>query len=728
MKCKKRFFFLSILPILFLSSFSLIASTSFEKTESEEPVKATLLAETQTIKPGSSFWVGVELKMAKDWDTYWMNPGDSGFATQIDWTLPEGFKAGPIHWPYPQKFTNDTFVAFGYTGIVLLLTEITAPEKLANDQKISFKADVSWLACKDACIPGGAALTLILPTSEQTPELDAQSAPLFAMAKASLPHQLQKEEGRLTVEELTDKIVFDFLPAPGNLGEIEDLLFIPEMGEIVDYSAPQDIQHLRNGVALNVKKAHPESNISQVKGVLIVSEKGTGVKRAIQVDSAVTHPSSVTSLVKEGALSMGVAVTFAFLGGLILNVMPCVLPVIALKIFSFVKMAQEKRRVIFKHGVAFSLGVLISFWVLSGALLVLRAYGEGIGWGFQLQEPVFVVILTSILFLLGLSLFGVFELGTSLISLGQKNVGVEKKGSPLTASFMSGILATLVATPCTGPLLGPALGFAMTLPPVSALTIFTAMGLGMAFPYLIFSAFPALVRFLPKPGNWMIVFKQLMGFLMMGTVVWLIWVFGAQTDNMTTFILLIALLFMAIGGWIFGKWGTPMRRKATRLVAMVTAATIILAGSGTVILAVKEFEHVTLTNEEEIKTVSHNGWEPYSSERIAQLRSQGQAVFVDFTAKWCLICQANKVVLNSPEVQKAFKEKGVVLMVGDWTRRDAQISEELSRLGRNGVPVYALYPGDSGKVAHILPQTLTAKTVQEHLSQLPLNSTIVHVD
>lgn len=726
---KKNFSLPRVVAIVFLPIFFLFFSqtaTLLASPTSEQPVQATLLAEEESVKAGRSFWVGVELKMASGWDTYWMNPGDSGFATQINWTLPEGFHAGPLLWPYPQKFTNDSFVAFGYTGTVLLLTEITPPEKLPSDQKFTIQADVNWLACKDACIPGEQRVTVTLPVSDSTPSLNSQSTHLFVQAKESLPHPLKSNEGKLTVQELTDKIVLDFIPQPGSLGEIESLLFIPEEGEIVDYSAPQDIQRLNNGVILNVKKAHPETALSQVKGVLIVSEKGSDIKRAIQVDSPVM--TRATSVSEAGALSFSLAVAFAFLGGLILNVMPCVLPVIALKIFSFVKMAQQKRMLIFKHGIAFSSGVVISFWVLSGILLILRAYGEGIGWGFQLQEPIFVIALTAILFLLGLSLFGVFEVGTSLISVAQKG-GVSGEKSPLGSSFMSGVLATLVATPCTGPLLGPALGFAMTLPPVSALFIFTAMGLGMAFPYLLFSAFPALVRFLPKPGNWMIVFKQLMGFLMMGTVIWLIWVFGAQTDNMTTFVLLLSLLFMAIGGWIFGKWGTPMHRKLTRMTAMIGAALIILFGGALSMTAAKNYQNVE-SSTERVSLVSTSGWEAYSPERVAHLRSQGQAVFVDFTAKWCLICQANKVVLNSVEVQGAFKEKDVVLMVGDWTKKDPQISEELNKLGRSGVPVYALYPADVTKVPHILPQTLTAKTVQEHLAKLPQanHPETVHVD
>jgi len=712
---KTRFFqgFVVSCALLLFSGFAAHAS------EASEPVSVQLVAEENAIQPGHPFWVGVELSMDKGWDTYWKNPGDAGFPTQVDWQLPKGFTAGPILWPFPEKFENESLVAFGYTDKVVLLTQITPPKNLPADQQIHLKAEVSWLACKDACVPGNASLDIALPVTDGQPTLNETAKALFTNARKALPQQ----EGNVSIQTQADQIVLSMQSA--QFADTDELLFIPDASDVVDYTAPQKIQKEGDQVTLNVKRAQADAKQDAVTGVLVVSGSGGVAKRAIQVDSQISNADVAKS--SDAVSSVAVALGLAFLGGLILNVMPCVLPVIALKIFGFVKMAQENRRVIFQHGAVFSFGVLISFWILSGALLVLRSYGEGIGWGFQLQEPVFVAILAGMLFLLGLSLFGVFELGASLISLGGKTQS--SKRSPLMSSFMSGILATLVATPCTGPLLGPALGFAMTLPPVSALAIFTSMGIGMSFPYLLFSMFPQLVRFLPKPGNWMIVFKQIMGFLMMATVVWLVWVFGAQTDNMATFVMLAALLIMAIGAWIFGKWGAPTRRRSTRIIATLLAGVILLTGGGSVIKTATQHRDLFVTTQDgTTRLVSENGWEAYSPERVQELRAKGTPVFVDFTAKWCLICQANKVTLHSADIQKAFAEKGVVTMSADWTKKDPIITEQLDKLGRTGVPVYVLYPGDLQTTPYILPQTLTANVVREYVDKLPVPSTTVYVD
>ncbi|MBI3900871.1 MAG: hypothetical protein HY324_01815, partial [Chlamydiia bacterium] len=608
-------------------------------SETPTPVHAQLVSEEVAVQPGRPFWVGVTLKMDTGWDTYWRNPGDSGLPTQVNWTLPEGFKAGPLQWPYPQKIVNESLVAFGYTDSVLLMTEITPPSNFSSDQPIEIKADVNWLACKEACIPGKASLSLALPITTVSPNLDLANASLFKSAREALP----QKRGTLSVIAKTDQLLLNYQPQAGTIGAIENMLFIPEEGDIIDYIAPQTFQAADEKMTLTIKRAQTTSQPDSLKGVLLLSEKGNSVTRAIEVDSTIGKASTGV----DGISSVTVAIVLAFIGGLILNIMPCVLPVVALKIFSFVKMAGQRRVEMLKHGGVFSLGVLISFWVLSGVLLILRATGAGVGWGFQLQEPVFVVILASLLFLLGLSLLGVFEMGTSLIALGNKTS--TSTTSPLKSSFMSGVLATLVATPCTGPLLGPALGFAMALPPIQALSIFTAMGLGMSFPYLFLSAFPKLIRFLPKPGNWMVAFKQIMGFLMMATVIWLVWVFGAQTDNMATFVLLAALLIMAIGAWIFGEWGALTRKRVTRIIATTVAAMMIFVGGGAAIAAARTHSVDEGQSEATIQVVADRGWEFYSPERVAELQRLGTPVFIDFTAKWCLICQANKVTLHSSE-------------------------------------------------------------------------------
>jgi len=705
----------------FMLPLCLLCATAFTPLVASEggeaPVKAELVAKSQSIQPGQPFMVGIKLDMQPGWDTYWLNPGDSGFPTQVNWELPAGFTAGPLVWPYPERFSSESLVGFGYTDTTLLLTEITPPQKLEVGSDVEIKANVTWLACNESCVPGDADLSLGLPVTQSAPQINQLYARDFADIEALLPKAAAQAFSFFDIETIKEEIVLHFKPAMDVFHEIEELLFIPEEGQIVDYNAPQKVHKGENGeFVLNIKRADAAQAMpDQIKGVLLVSEKGTTVKKAIQIDTSLGATSGSSFYA-----NIWIALACAFLGGLILNVMPCVLPVIALKIFGFVKMANQKRSVVIKHGVVFSIGVLLSFWVLSGALLLMRAYGQGVGWGFQLQEPLFVAVMTIIIFLLGLSLFGLFEFGTSMIALGSK--AESKSSSPLMSSFLSGILATLVATPCTGPMLGPAVGFAMTLSTVKALGIFTFVGLGMASPYLFFSCFPKFVRFLPKPGAWMVVFKQLMGFVMMITALWLLWVFAAQTGMIALFIFLAALIVMAVAAWIYGRWSTLVHKKSTRRIA-TTVAVLMIAFSGYFSLkAAKQGQALAALEQQQ------EGRHVYSPEAIEQLRKEGKAVFVDFTAKWCLICQANKIVLHSSEIRRAFEERGVVFVEADWTNKDRVITEELQKLGRSGVPVYALYPADQNERPMILPQTLTSKVVKEYLGKLEVPTTTVYVD
>jgi thiol:disulfide interchange protein len=697
------FLFLAV-PLALQAQESLPVSPTIETvSRSDQPVEATLLSEVSSVQPGKSFWVAVKLDMKKGWDTYWINPGDAGIPTQVEWSLPNGFQAGEIVWPVPQKFESSSMVGFGYTDSVMLLTKITPPKTFTGDE-VKLQAHVRWLACNEMCQPGDADVHLILPKGDGA--IDTVSQSDFAKARTSLPKELTKEEGKVSVKKETDNVVLHFKPeGKAATDKIEQVQFFPEEQNVFDLSS-QSVHVDRGGVTVNLKKGVEELP-GQVKGLLVIQEKGNPDKIILQVNSAMgAFASSQLGGEIEGYLG---ALVLAFLGGIILNVMPCVLPVIALKIFSFVKMGQENRRKIFQHGMVFTLGVLVSFWILSGVLLLLRAYGASVGWGFQLQEPGFVAVMIGLLFLLGLSLLGVFELGASMTSMGE---GAKKSSSPYLSSFMSGVLATLVATPCTGPLLGPALGFALTLPTLGAMTIFTGMGLGMASPYLLFAAFPSLVRYMPKPGPWMVIFKQTMGFVMMATVIWLVWVFMAQTSQLALIILLASLLGLSVAAWVFGEWATPVKPKKTRYLATTVAMTLLLFSGYQMLQAAQ------MAPTETAQLATSGDWQAYNPEKVKELRSEGKPVFVDFTAKWCLICQANKVVLHSSEISKAFKEHGVVTMTADWTKKDAEITKQLESLGRTGVPVYVLYPADGSKKPLILPQTLTNATVQEYLNKL----------
>jgi len=414
------------------------------------------------------------------------------------------------------------------------------------------------------------------------------------------------------------------------------------------------------------------------------------------------------------------AVLFAFAGGLILNLMPCVLPVISLKIFSFVKMAGENRWKIVKHGLMFTLGVLVSFWALASVLIALQSYGQLVGWGFQLQEPIFVGILAVVIYVFGLSLFGIFEFGTIFSAwAGQKQSDATKESGGGMAAFLSGVLATAVATPCTGPFLGPAVAFALTLSAPYALLIFTSLALGMSFPYLLISAFPSLIRFLPKPGSWMVVFKEILGFCMVATALWLVWVFASQTDVAILGWFFIGLFLLTVACWVWGKWATPLVKRPVRITA--TIATLVIAVSGLYFVVDSARTEPTQTElfamaNVELTEQNIRRWIPFSSERLNDLRAQGKPILVDFTAKWCLICQSNHLVLDSQAVSDKCAELGVVKMLADWTRNDPEITKALRKYGRSGVPLYLLF-GPDGE-PEVLPQTLTPDMVVEYLSHI----------
>lgn len=410
--------------------------------------------------------------------------------------------------------------------------------------------------------------------------------------------------------------------------------------------------------------------------------------------------------------SILLAILFAFIGGMILNLMPCVLPVLSLKIMGFIKQAGEEKSKLRKHGLAFTFGVLISFWALAGLLLILRAGGEYLGWGFQLQSPSFVIVLSVLLFLFGLSLFGVFEIGVTLTAVGQNT----PKGSTYTGSFFSGILATIVATPCTAPFMGSALGFALSQPAYVSMLIFTALGLGMALPYVLLTSIPALLKYVPKPGAWMETFKQFMGFLMIATVLWLIWVLSLQTGAEGVLILLGSLLLVSLSGWIYGRWSVLHKSLKTRRIAQLISGLILAGALALSLMYIKPVSASTGS----VHTQGLIEWQTFSPELVAQLRSEKKPVFIDFTAAWCLSCQVNeKVAFGSEEVQKAFADKGIAALKADWTNKDEVIAKELAKFGRNSVPLYVLYLPD--KEAVLLPEILTPDIVLGYLKDLKLN-------
>lgn len=425
-------------------------------------------------------------------------------------------------------------------------------------------------------------------------------------------------------------------------------------------------------------------------------------KQSLQISHAFTY-------------EFGAVLLFAFIGGMLLNVMPCVLPIISLKVLHFISSQHLTRGQILKNGVLFTFGVIFSFWILAFCMFSLQIVGKTVGWGFQLQEPYFVAILIVLLFAISLNLFGVFEFGTKIAGYAQELEEKSKRKSQASAAFYSGILATLVATPCTGPLLGSTIGFTITLEPVLSLIVFTVLGFGMAFPYLLVSFFPGLLRIIPRPGKWTETFKQLMGFFMLATVLWLLWVLDAETVQLSLALLFISFFFMSLGLWVYGRWSTPDRARFVRNTSIVISTLIFAFGVYVLFYEV----HGAKSRTEVSQNVSEESdWIPFSEEKLADARKMGQPVFINFTAKWCLTCQANHLVLESKKVREAFDEYHVLKMVADWTNGDQEITKFLRSLGRNGVPVYALYGKDPQAAPMILPEVITQQIVIDALKKV----------
>ncbi|HEV3273092.1 MAG TPA: thioredoxin family protein [Candidatus Methylacidiphilales bacterium] len=761
-------------------------------TVTQPHVTAELIPETTTVEPGKPFGVALHLHMDTGWHTYWINPGDAGLATTIDWTLPEGFTAGPIEWPTPEKHAMGPLVTYGYEGDVYLLTTITPP-KSDLPRHFDVKAHAEWLVCQEECIPGKADLTLPLDSGMLNLRLPIENTDFFAQARERLPVANTRWEVKgaygagpgLVPKSLWTQFKNKSGAASDPLGH---LYFFPEQNSVLsvtqdNVSRPATDQKLSefqlilpleqngdkpdkvSGVLVSdqpligdAKAVYIEPFPTDAKDVPMSSaslanpdaqpvgattgapEPGggsaspsggpdnllsgssrqggttgsdqTAAQRAAATEGTVAGPASATEDAAPAALLT--VLGLAFIGGLILNLMPCVLPVLSLKVFSLMKHAGENPRAAWVQGAAFTAGVVVSFWVLAGLLIALRTAGHQLGWGFQMQSPGFVLALIFLFFLLGLNLFGVFELGSSLVGLDAKATG---HLGGLASSFGNGALATVAATPCTAPFMGSALGFAAQQPPLVSLLIFTFLALGMAAPYLLLTIFPGALRFVPKPGAWMEAFKQFMGFLLMATVIFLIYVFGALVGEDVLPVLLFTLLLAGIGAWQYGRWGTVMHSPGVRGANIISAfcAIGLAVYFATTLAVLKPVPAISSEN-----NALHSGsWQPWSQGAVDAALTKGQPVFVDFTAAWCLSCKVNEAVaLGTGAVKQAFAEKNVALFRADWTHSDPDISKALQKFNRDGVPLYLLYSPKEKENPQVLPAVLTPGIVLEAVGNL----------
>ena len=648
--------------------------------------------------PGSSdnSLAGLYFKLEPGWHIYWKNAGDSGEPPRVRWTLPEGMTAGPLQFPSPKRLPLGPLMDFGYEGEAYFPIALTVA-KGTKPGPVTLQAKVEWLVCREVCIPGKAEL-----------EVQRRVASGGDVSAENADYQLflSKTNASLFPAPLpaNNKAVFQSTPTGFQLavetGQRESsAVFFPEEQDILDNPSPQKVTPTANGFVLDLKKdASLAANPTQLKGVLELSGGRAYEITAIPGTVAAAAPSLAWGLLAR-------ATGLAFLGGLLLNLMPCVFPVLFLKGLALVNSGNEEKHQLRTHGFVYAAGILVSFWVLVGALLGLRAAGATLGWGFQFQSPVFLSLMAGLLFFLGLSLAGQFEIGLTLTSAGGSLA--QKQG--YTGSFFTGVLAVVVATPCTAPFMGAAIGYALAQSPAVTFAVFTALALGLAAPYVALTLQPAWTRLLPKPGAWMEVLRQAVSVPIFITVIWLAWSLISAYGAGLLWSLLGSLLMLAIAGWFLGRW--PAKRWSTAVAALIVL--VVIAAS---VLAPKKLAAAPETS---TITVQQGGWQPWSAQAVSNYQAQGRPVFVDFTASWCLSCQVNeRVALQQPQVQQAFKAANVALLKADWTRNDDAITQALASMGRSGVPAYALYvPGQSEP--QLLPEALTPGIVTDALAKLP---------
>lgn len=679
----------------------LVASFSVQGEIVSTPhVKAELLLEKPSVAPGEAFDVALRLRMKDGWHTYWKHPGDSGEPTDLRWNLPAGFAAGDIQWPYPEKISLPPLTTYGYEGEVMLLVPFKAARDAQPGTTARVTADAFWMVCEKVCIPEEVKLALDVPIGAGPAAPAEPAASAFASARAKLP--VAADGWTITASEQDQQFVLRIDP-PEGVALDETVQFFAASGPLIEYSAPQATSIDAGIVTMKlVRSPYLTGSPKRISGVLLAGNSGRGEPVAIELDVPLTAATSGTTTAAATTAvppTLLVALALAFAGGVILNLMPCVFPVVSLKVLAFVQSAGDDPRRVRAHGLTFASGVLVACWALAALLLALRAAGEEIGWGFQLQSPGFVAAMAFLLFGLGLSLAGVVEIGTSLTRLG----GGTGSGGGYRSSFMSGMLATVVATPCTAPFMGAALGFAMTQSTVTSMLIFTALGAGMAAPYVALSAWPALLRFLPRPGQWMVRFRQLTAFPLFATVAWLAWVFGHQTGIDGVLRLLLGLTLLALGLWIWGEWVTLSAGERTKWTARLASAAFIVAG-----LALAATSAPVAAAAPSSPPAGGIAWEVYSEAKVAEHRAAGRPVFIDFTAAWCLTCKVNeRIALSSTDVHQLVKARNIAMLKADWTNRDPAITRALAAFGRNGVPLYVLYDADPAAQPRLLPELLS---------------------
>ena len=697
-------------------------------------MKVSLVADQESISRGSRFTLGVHFEPDPGWHIYWKNAGDSGLPPQFDWTTADGISVQEPLWPSPERLATGPLVNY-ILHETLLPFPVTASSAV-DSSKVTTSVHLEWLVCKDECLPGEATLSLTLPVTNY-PGAPSPQWKSFEKSFSNVPIPLEKVS--IAIEERLKEIVVAIIPLDDQMLPA-DVVFIPEDRRIISNSAPQRSEKDGDVLRLFIQRdPYRQESISRLKGVL-VSPSGwssTGTPKAVTIDTNPNAPSSANNTLQQALpdksvqqTSLVIILLSALVGGSLLNLMPCVFPVLSIKILGFIEHAHKTNSSTKKHGVAFSLGVVCSFWILATIFLALRAGGEQLGWGFQLQSPTFVVVMIFIFTILGLLFLSDLVVGQRI----QMLAGRSKLPTNLIGSFLNGVLATAVATPCTAPFMSTALAATLTLSAPSALVVFTALGVGMSIPYLALSLAPSLLKFLPKPGAWMETFKQLMAFPLFASVIWLCRVYARQVGfnepGVSIFIdILWGILLVGFGFWLAIRATVSRNTLTTR--ALLILGTLSIASSLYIALPsaskVEDAQTNTCAPTGDAKPFRDSFgllWETYSEERLARILAQGRPVFLDFTAEWCITCQVNeRVVFSSQTVRDLILEKNVTLMRADWTSKNPAITKAIRQFGRNGVPVNVLLTSPQAEPL-ILPNILTPGIVTKALKTISSNRPI----
>jgi thiol:disulfide interchange protein DsbD len=675
--------------------------SSVVKTEN---IRAELVSEVSEVKAGEPFWVGLHFAIRPKWHTYWKNPGDSGLPTEINWKLPAGAKADPIVWPAPTFFDIGGVINYGYHDDVVLLTKITPPADASGPMVLN--ADANWLVCEDVCIPEEGKFSLSLPVGPAAKPGDDGTRALFDKARRTVPME-SPWPARFGLSKAGDPMLV--IDAKGLKADtIRDAYFFPAEWGPVANMAKQSVSVTADGIRIPLKKGDAKAPAAQqIAGTLVLTEKTDGgeQRQAFEIvaknDPAVAASGPLMATGGE-SISLVQALLFALLGGLILNLMPCVFPVLAMKAAAFVRHGGHARSAMRRDALAYTAGVLVAFGAMAAVVVAIRATVGDVSWGFQFQSPIFSLLVAYLFFVIGLNLAGMFEVGGSFAGVGQ---GLTAK-SGTTGAFFTGVLAVVVATPCTAPFMAAALGFALSQPAPQTFAVLLAMGLGLALPFLALATVPALQRLMPRPGLWMDRLRQFLAFPMFASAVWMIWVLTQQTGPDGVIYALGGMVLIAFAIWLMrissaGTIGSWLRRG-------LAAAAVLLAFAA--VLKLEDGPAAASSNGPS-QGVRFEGWERFSRDRMTQAAAAGKPVFVDFSAAWCITCLVNeRVALETPAARQAFEQTGTVKLKGDWTNRDPEITGLLKELGRAGVPLY-LYWAPGASSPKILPQVLTEASV-----------------